>query len=314
MTRRALVTGGAGFIGSHLAERLVEEGWSVVAFDDLSNGLRENVPASAELVEGDVRDAAALARAASGCSALFHVAGFGSVPRSIEFPARTHDVNVDGTYNALLAAHAAGAGVFVFSSSSSVYGDSAGLPKVEERIGRPLCPYAASKRAAEVEADGFAAVFRGRIAGLRYFNVYGPRQRQDDPYAAVVPLFFRAALSGERPKIYGDGLQSRDFTYVRDVVDANLAAAAATLPPGRAHLYNVGAGGSTSVLDLWAAIARLTGATQPPEHLPPRPGEVRDSRASLEKAKRELEWQPAHDLASGLARSAAWYRESLALA
>ena len=314
MTRRALITGGAGFIGSHVAARLVEEGWSVVIFDDLSNGLSENVPAAAELVVGDIRDADALARAASGCAAVFHLAALGSVPRSIETPGRTHEVNVDGTYNVLLAAHQASAEVVVFSSSSSVYGDSAELPKVEERIGRPLSPYAASKRAAEIEADGFGAVFRGRIAGLRYFNVYGPRQRHDAPYAAVVPLFFRAALSGDRPKIYGDGLQSRDFTYVRDVAEANLAAAAAPLAAGRAHVYNIGAGGSTSVLDLWTEIAKLTGATQAPEHLPPRAGDVRDSRASLEKARRELGWAPKQDLASGLARSTAWYRESLALA
>ncbi|HEY6147226.1 MAG TPA: NAD-dependent epimerase/dehydratase family protein [Thermoanaerobaculia bacterium] len=308
---RALVTGGAGFIGSHVVDQLLHRGWSVVVFDDLSNGLRENVAAGAELVAGDVRDSIALGEAASGCTAVFHLAALGSVPRSIENPALTHDVNVEGTYNVLLAARAAGARVIVLSSSSSVYGDSTELPKMEERVGRPLSPYGASKRANEIEADGFAVVFPGSIVALRYFNVYGPRQRHDSPYAAVVPLFFRAALAGESPVVYGDGLQSRDFTYVGDVARANLLAVEAELSPGRAHVYNVGAGGSTSVLDLWSEICRLTGCLRAPRHAPPRPGDVRDSRASVDKAARELGYEPETSLAEGLAKSLRWYRQSL---
>jgi nucleoside-diphosphate-sugar epimerase len=227
-------------------------------------------------------------------------------------PGRTHDVNVAGTYNVFLAARAAGAQRIVFSSSSSVYGDDATLPKREDRIGRPLSPYAASKRANEIDAEGFAAVFAGTIVGLRYFNVFGPRQRHDSPYAAVIPLFFRAALQGESPVIYGDGLQSRDFTFVEDVARANLLAAGADLPSGRAHLYNVGAGGSTSVLDLWREIASLTRARQPANHAPPRAGDVRDSRASIEKAKREIGYEPEYDLPRGLSRTLPWYRGSLA--
>lgn len=308
---RALVTGGAGFIGSHVADQLVRRGWSVVVFDDFSNGLRENVPAAAEVVAGDVRDGARLAEAARGCTAVVHLAALGSVPRSIENPGPTHEVNVEGTYNAFLAARSAGARAIVFSSSSSVYGDSAELPKIEERVGRPLSPYGASKRASEIEADGFAAVFPGPIAGLRYFNVYGPRQRHDSAYAAVVPLFFRAALSGESPVVYGDGLQSRDFTYVEDVARANLLALEADLAPGRVHVYNIGAGGSTSVLDLWNEIRRLTGASAVPRHAPPRPGDVRDSRASVDKASRELGYKPENTLGQGLEKSLEWYRKSV---
>ena len=310
-SQRALVTGGAGFIGSHVVEALLAQGWSVLVFDDFSNGLRENLPPAAEICSGDIRDRKALEGAARGCTRVFHLAALGSVPRSLESPDRTHDVNVAGTYNVFLAALAAGAERIVFSSSSSVYGDDPRLPKQEDSIGRPLSPYAASKRANEIEADGFAAVFPGSIVGLRYFNVFGPRQRHDSPYAAVIPLFFRAALSGESPILYGDGLQSRDFTFVEDVARANLLAAEADLPPGRAHICNVGAGGSTSVLELWLEIARLTGAGQSPHHAAPRPGDVRDSRASIAKAKAELGYEPAYDLARGLSTSLIWYRESL---
>jgi nucleoside-diphosphate-sugar epimerase len=308
---RALVTGGAGFIGSHVVDALLERGWSVRVFDDFSNGLRENVSPGAEICPGDIRDRGAVEEAARGCARIFHLAALGSVPRSLESPGRTHDVNVGGTYNVFLAARAAGAERIVFSSSSSVYGDDPRLPKQEDRLGRPLSPYAASKRANEIEAEGFAAVFPGPIVGLRYFNVFGPRQRHDSPYAAVIPLFFRAALNGESPILYGDGLQSRDFTFVEDVARANFLAAEANLSPGRAHAYNVGAGGSTSVLDLWREIARLTGAGQSPQHSPPRPGDVRDSRASVAKAKAELGFEPAFDLARGLSKSLIWYRESL---
>lgn len=309
---RALVTGGAGFIGSHVVDLLLARRWSVVVFDDFSNGLRENVSPAADVRTGDIRDRKALEEAARGCSRIFHLAALGSVPRSMKSPDQTHDVNVDGTYNVFLAARNAGAGSVVFSSSSSVYGDDRTLPKVEDRVGRPLSPYGASKLANEIEAEGFASVFPGRIVGLRYFNVFGPRQRHDSPYAAVVPLFFRAALRGERPIVYGDGLQSRDFTFVEDVARANLLAAEADLPSGRAHLYNIGAGGSTSVLDLWNRIAERTGARQPPQHAPLRPGDVRDSRASVEKAKSEIGYEPGFDLAGGLSRSHAWYRASLA--
>jgi len=308
---RALVTGGAGFIGSHVVEALLARGWSARVFDDFSSGLRENLSPAAEICSGDIRDRKAVEQATRGCQRVFHLAALGSVPRSMKNPDQTHDVNVAGTYNLFLAARATGVERIVFSSSSSIYGDDPRIPKSEDQIGRPLSPYAASKRANEIEAEGFAPVFSGPIVGLRYFNVFGPRQRHDSPYAAVIPLFFRAAFQGESPVIYGDGLQSRDFTFVEDVARANLLAAEADLPPGRAHIYNVGAGGSTSVLDLWREIARLTGARQPPHHAPPRPGDVRDSRASVAKAKMELGYEPEYDLARGLARSLLWYRKSL---
>jgi len=318
MAEQVLITGGAGFIGSHLADELIGRGYRVRALDNLCAqvhgraGRRPSyLAADVELVVGDVRDRSCLREAARGCDAVYHLAALGSVPRSMKHPDLTHDVNVDGTYNAFLAAQSCGAKAIVFSSSSSVYGDDPNLPKVEERIGRPLSPYAASKRTGEVEAEGFAKVFDGRIVGLRYFNVYGPRQRHDSPYAAVIPLFFRAALKGEAPRIFGDGLQSRDFTYVSDVAKANLLAAEAPLPPGRAHLFNVGASGSTSVLDLWRIIARLTGASASPVHDPPRAGDVRDSRASIERAAAELGFRPSTDLARGLEETLSWYQRSV---
>jgi nucleoside-diphosphate-sugar epimerase len=309
--RTCLVTGGGGFIGSHLVDALLDRGDAVRVLDDWSNGNAANMEsrnARLDVLSGDIRDLDLVSRCASGCDIVFHQAALGSVPRSLADPGRTHDVNVNGSFTVFRAAWAAKVARVVFASSSSVYGDHPGLPKVEENLGTPLSPYAASKRATEVEAAGIARSYGMTFVGLRYFNVYGPRQRADSPYAAVIPLFFQAALRGLSPRIHGDGAQSRDFTFVSDVVEANLLAAAAPIPPGSAPVFNVSRGERVTITELWQAIAKETGAGVEPEHVAPRPGDVRHSLASLEAARRDLFYRPRIALAEGLARSAPSYR------
>lgn len=306
-----LVTGGAGFIGSHLVDALVERGARVRVLDDLSTGRRENLAqlgARVELVEGDIRDVAVCRRAVEGVRYVFHQAALGSVPRSMEDPATTIDINVGGTTNVFAAARDAKVARLVYASSSSVYGDSETLPKREGDEGRLLSPYAYSKQANEDLADVFARCFGMELVGLRYFNVYGPRQDPEGPYAAVVPRFFAAALRGEAPVIYGDGEQSRDFTWVGDAVGANLAAAAAPREAcGRA--YNVGAGGATTVRELAAAIRAATGSSAEPRFEPERPGDIRHSLADTRALQDATGFVPSMPVREGIARSAAYYRE-----
>ena len=314
-----LVTGGAGFIGSHLVDALVEAGARVRVLDDLSTGRRENLghhlagEHRIEWIEGDIRDAGACRRACDGVRFVFHQAALGSVPRSMKDPATTIAVNVAGTANVFAAARDAGDARVVYASSSSVYGDSDRLPKREGEEGRPLSPYALSKAMNEELAATFGDCFGLELVGLRYFNVYGPRQSPEGAYAAVVPLFFRAALRGEAPAIHGDGRQSRDFTFVADAVRANLLAAVA---PAAACgcAYNVAPGEATTVADLAAAIRglveRATGtAPPPPVHGPPRPGDVRHSKADPAAARDALGFAAEVGLADGLARSLDPYRE-----
>lgn len=309
--RTCLVTGGGGFIGSHLVDALLERGDTVRVLDDWSNGNAANLDtgnACLDVVSGDIRDLDCVSRCVSGCDVVFHQAALGSVPRSLADPGRTHDVNVNGSFTVFQAAWAGRVPRVVFASSSSVYGDHPGLPKVEDNVGAPLSPYAASKRATEIEAAGVARSYGMVFVGLRYFNVYGPRQRADSPYAAVVPRFFEAALRGLAPRIHGDGTQSRDFTFVSDVVSANLLAADAPIPAGGAPVFNVSRGERVTINELWQAIAKETGAGVEPEHVAPRPGDVRHSLASLEAAGRDLSYRPGIALAEGLARSAPFYR------
>ncbi|HEY2798057.1 MAG TPA: SDR family oxidoreductase [Thermoanaerobaculia bacterium] len=312
--RSVLVTGAAGFIGSHLVDALVERGARVRALDNLATGKRENLSASAgsiEFLEGDLRDAETCRRACAGVSWVFHQAALGSVPRSMKDPATTFAVNVSGTANVLAAARDAGATRVVYASSSSVYGDSARLPKREGEEGRPVSPYALSKKMNEQLAEIFASCFGMETVGLRYFNVYGPRQDPDGPYAAVIPLFFRAALRDEPALIHGDGTQTRDFTFVGDAVAANLLAA--TAPPaacGRA--YNVAAGRRTSLLDLSRAIREIVGGAPAPRHGAPRPGDVPHSLADLSDAGRLLGYGPSVQLEDGLRRSLSHYRSLVA--
>jgi nucleoside-diphosphate-sugar epimerase len=303
--RLVLVTGGAGFIGSHLVDALLARGARVRVLDNFATGRRENVAPNLgkiDLVEGDIRDASACRRAADGAHFVFHLAALGSVPRSLEDPATTIAVNVSGTANVFSAARDAGVQRVVYASSSSVYGDSETLPKREGQEGRPLSPYAASKQMNEILADVFARSFSMELVGLRYFNVYGPRQSPEGPYAAVIPRFFKACLSGESPVIYGDGQQSRDFTYVADAVAANLLAAVAPKEAaGRA--YNVAGGRRTTVGEVAATIRRLVGRGGEVRHEPPRPGDVQHSLADLSLARSGLGYAAEHELEAGLARS-----------
>jgi len=301
-----LVTGGAGFIGSHLADELVRLGAQVRVLDDLSTGSRENLAqlaGSIELLEGDLRDPETCRRAAEGARLVFHQAALGSVPRSMADPATTIAVNVAGTANLFAAARDAGVARVVYASSSSVYGDSDRLPKREGEEGRPLSPYALSKAMDEELAQVFAAAFGQELVGLRYFNVYGPRQSPEGPYAAVVPGFFAACRAGRPPRIHGDGEQSRDFTFVADAVRANLLAAAAPSDAcGRA--YNVAGGRRTTINELAREIRSLVGSGPVPVHAEPRPGDVRHSAADLAAAAQALGYRPEVELREGLERTA----------
>jgi nucleoside-diphosphate-sugar epimerase len=308
-----LVTGGAGFIGSHLTDELVRRGARVRVFDNFSNGRRENLAdsaASTEVIEGDLRDLEACRAAAQGMALVFHQAALGSVPRSMADPTTSLAVNAQGTAHMLTAAREAGVERFVYASSSSVYGDSPSQLRREGEEGRPLSPYAASKRMTEELAEVFGIAYGLRTVGLRYFNIYGPRQDPDGPYAAVVPRFFKAALGGERPVIFGDGEQTRDFTYVADAVRANLLAAGAPeAANGRA--FNVAGGAATSINRLAELVFAQFGKPAEPRHEAPRPGDVKHSLADLELARQHLGFAPQTELADGLARSRAGYERIL---
>lgn len=313
--RTALVTGGAGFIGSHLSERLLSLDMKVRVLDDFSTGLRSNLAEIGEeritLLEGDLRSQDICHRACQGADFVFHQGALGSVPRSMTDPATSVAVNVSGTANLLTAARDAGIRRFVYASSSSVYGDSEDLPKHEGEVGRVISPYAASKVMGEQLADVFHRAFGMETVGLRYFNVFGPRQRPDGPYAAVIPRFVDAYLAGRAPKIYGDGEQSRDFTWVGDAVAANLRAVTAPKSScGRA--YNVAGGRRVTLLELAAAVRGIVGGGPDPEHGPPRPGDVRHSLADLSEAAEALGYAPAVSLDEGLAQTVAWFSKRAA--
>lgn len=303
------MTGAAGFIGSRVAARLSGDGHEVVGFDDLSEGRRENLEDAprVDLVVGDLRDRASVRGAVAGCEVVFHQGAMRSVPRSMDAPAPTMDVNLGGTVNVLLAARDAGARV-VFASSSSIYGDQERFPVREDAHAAPKSPYAASKLVGEELCGTWWRAFAVPTVALRYYNVYGPHQDPESEYAAVVPKFIRACLHGRRPVIHGDGEQSRDFTFVGDVVEANvLAAAAPEAAFGRA--FNVGGGGvPTSVNRLLEIVAGLTGTRPDPIHEPPRPGDVRRTEGDLTLAAELLGYRPAVDVETGLARTVEWMR------
>ena len=309
-TLHCLVTGGAGFIGSHVAHHLVRAGHTVRIVDNLStgdvrnlDGVREDV----DLTVGDLQDPALARKAVSGVEVVFHLAALGSVPRSIDDAWGSHDANVNATVRLLEACRAEGVRRVVYSSSSSVYGDTPELPKVESR--EPLCrsPYAAGKLAGEQYTLAYA---RGGLlegAALRYFNVFGPRQSPTGPYAAIIPIVLRSALTGSGVVLNGDGEQTRDFTYVDNVVDANLRAAFG--PPERVtgQVVNVGAGARTSLNELIQLARDVTRREIPVRHGPPRPGDVRDSLASLERAGDVLGYRPEVTLLEGLRRTWEWF-------
>lgn len=305
-----LVTGGAGFIGSHVAERLVRDGHRVRVVDNLSTGSEANLAHLRDDLEfqvGDLRDPSVCQRAAAGVDLVFHLAAMPSVPRSMADPVGCHEHNVNATVNLLLAARAAGARRLVFSGSSSVYGDTPTLPKVESTELLPRSPYAAAKLAGEQYVLAFARSGMLEGVALRYFNVFGPRQSPTSAYAAVIPVFMAAARSGTPAPIDGDGGQTRDFTYIDNVVTANLLAASGPTDQVSGWVCNVGNGQRTSLVELVALIATVAGRPLAIEHRPPRAGDVRDSLASLERARAVLGYQPVVSLPEGLARTWTWF-------
>jgi len=301
--RVCLVTGGAGFIGSHIAECLVQRGDRVRVLDNLSTGVRENMASFAakiEFIEGDLVDAAAVAEAVRGVDCVFHQAALASVPLSVDRPLDTNAACVTGTLNLLDQARRAGVRRLVFAASSAAYGDAPHASKRESDLPVPLSPYAAAKLAGEYYCRAFFHTYGLETVCLRYFNVFGPRQDPKSPYSAVIPLFITAMLAGRQPIIYGDGLQSRDFTYVEDVVHGNLLAADAKGVAGRT--LNIATGRSTNVLELIQSLNRMFGLDVAPVHAAPRPGEVRESTADITLARSLLGYAPRVDFEEGLRR------------
>jgi nucleoside-diphosphate-sugar epimerase len=305
-----LVTGGAGFIGSHIAETLVRRGDEVRVLDNLSTGKMENLEGIAGnfvFIEGDIRDLETCRRAVAGVGTVFHEAALASVARSVADPVLNDAINVRGTLNMLVAAKDAGVRGFVLASSSAVYGDDLALPKVEGREGKPLSPYGVSKFVDEKYAQVFHALHGMNAVALRYFNVFGPRQDPTSEYSAVIPLFITKMLRGERPTIYGDGLQSRDFIFVGDVVRANLAAAASPAAAGEA--INVACGVGTTVNALLEAVNAGLGVKIEAAHAAARPGDILHSTADITKARRLMGYAPGLSFADGLRETVAWYKK-----
>jgi UDP-glucose 4-epimerase len=303
-----LVTGGAGFIGSHIVDALLERGDDVVVLDDLNNGFRHNVDERARLVVGSIADEYVVGEAIDGCQVVFHQAAHKAVLRSIERPLPTDTVNTHGTLTLLQVALDRGVERFVHASSSSIYGGAAPLPTPEDAGAMPRSPYAVSKLAAEHYCRVYHELHGLETVALRYFNVYGPRQRPDATYAAVIPLFVDALLTGRAPEVHGDGLQSRDFTYIADVVDANLAAAAAPAAQCAGHAYNIAGGASWSLLDILQTLGELLHVEPQPKFVDARPGDVRHSRADASNAARDLGFHCRVDLEDGLRRTVDWLR------
>jgi nucleoside-diphosphate-sugar epimerase len=305
-----LVTGGAGFIGSHLVEELVHRGERVRVVDNLSTGKRHNIAhlTSVEFVEGDLSDADVARRAATGVDYVLHQAAIPSVPRSVQDPITSNRANINATLNVLVAARDAGVKRLVYAGSSSAYGDTPTLPKVETMATAPLSPYALQKLVGEQYGQMFTRLYGLETVTIRYFNVFGPRQDPSSPYSGVISLFISALCDGRRPTIYGDGEHTRDFTYVANVVDGVLRAC--TAPAASGEVINVATGGCISLNMLFTTIRNLVDAKVDPIYDAPRPGDVKDSQADISKARRILGYEPIVTFEDGLARTVAWYRDS----
>lgn len=320
--RTWLVTGAAGFIGSHLVETLLSLGQRVTGLDNFATGHRRNLEAvhaavgegawaNFHFLEADIRDPAACAAACEGVQIVLHQAALGSVPRSLADPATTNAVNVAGFLNMLVAARDAKVSRFVYAASSSTYGDHPGLPKVEDRIGRPLSPYAVTKYVNELYADVFARSYGLRSIGLRYFNVFGPRQDPDGAYAAVIPRWCAALCDGREVRIHGDGETSRDFCYVANAVQANLLAACTGREDALDTVYNVAVGDRTTLVELFDTLrGHLAPSAPDAVHGDFRAGDVRHSQADIGRARERLGYAPSHDVRAGLAATAAWFRRA----
>lgn len=309
-----LITGGAGFIGCNLARFLLDKGHDVVVLDNFSTGKRENLTDIAEqieLVEGDIRDIDVVKNAASGCTAIFHEAALGSVPRSVKDPVTSHDVNVNGTINVLEAARAAGVKRVIFAGSSSAYGDQPTSPKHEDMVPMPISPYAAGKVACEAYMRGYAAVYGLETLCLRYFNVFGSFQDPSGAYAAVIPIFVSKLLQGESPVIDGDGQQTRDFCFVQNVCEANWLAANAPAEVCTGQAVNIACNRHTSVNLVADKLKELLGSDVEILHRESRSGDVKHSLADISKAKDTIGYEPKVYFEEGLEKAISWYKENL---
>ncbi|MFA7450076.1 MAG: SDR family oxidoreductase [Bacteroidales bacterium] len=319
---RILITGGAGFIGSNLCEYFLGKEYQITCLDNLSTGSQSNIQGFLDhpafyFIEGDIRDLETCYRAVEGIDVVLHQAALGSVPRSIQDPVTTNQVNIDGFLNMLVATRDAGVRRFVYAASSSTYGDSKALPKVEESIGRPLSPYAITKYVNELYAHVFAQTYGMECIGLRYFNVFGRRQSPKGAYAAVIPLFVQSLMRHERPVINGDGEYSRDFTYIDNVIQANELAMITENPEAINQVYNVACGERTTLNELFHYLREGLSAYDPaiaqiePVYGPNRPGDIPHSLASIEKAGRLLGYAPKFGVKEGLKEAVGWYWENL---
>lgn len=310
-----LVTGGAGFIGSNIAEALLNMGYTVRVMDNLSTGHIENIQQHMDnpkftFLKEDIRDLDACMKATEGVDYVMNEAAWGSVPRSIEMPLLYEEINIRGTLNMMEASRQNGVKKFVYASSSSVYGDSTKLPKQEGGEGELLSPYALTKRTDEEYGKLYKKLYGLDTYGLRYFNVFGRRQDPNGAYAAVIPKFLRQLMHGERPTINGDGKQSRDFTYIDNVIEGNLRAC---LAPSEAAgtAYNIGAGGREYLIDVYHDLCDALGVDVEPIFGPPRAGDIRDSNADISKARKNLGYDPSYDFKAGIKLAIDWYRENL---
>jgi UDP-N-acetylglucosamine/UDP-N-acetylgalactosamine 4-epimerase len=312
-----LVTGGAGFIGSNIVEYLLKHNaGKVVVLDNLSTGFEENIKSYLRLpnfrfIKGDICNLEDCNRACEGINYVFHQAALGSVPRSIKNPIATHNVNATGFINILIAARDAGIKRVVYASSSSVYGDSKVLPKVEEQIGKQLSPYAVSKMTNELYGEIFARTYNMEIIGLRYFNIFGPRQNPKGEYAAAIPLFINALLNNQAPAINGDGEQTRDFTFVVNAVQANIKAMFKEGINTSGSVFNIAVGERISLNHLIDILKRLTGSQVQPLYREERSGDIRDSLADISKARKELGYEPAYKIADGLKHTLEWFQSGI---
>jgi UDP-N-acetylglucosamine 4-epimerase len=319
---RVLVTGGAGFIGSNLVEALLNQDNEVIVLDNYATGNRENLAQFHEnkniiLIEGDIRNTEDCRKATDGIEFVLHQAALGSVPRSVKDPVTTNDVNVSGFLNMLVAARDAKVRRFVYASSSSVYGDHKGLPKVEQETGNPLSPYAITKKVNELYAGVFADLYGIEVVGLRYFNVFGRRQDPNGEYAAVIPRFVKALIRHESPEIYGNGEQSRDFTYIENVIHANQVAALTQGEQALNTVYNIAFGERITLNELYSLLREYLSSFDPaiagikPLHVAERPGDIPHSLASIDKARKNLGYAPQFSAKEGLKNAIAWYWENL---
>ena len=307
-----LITGVAGFIGSHLAEALLARGHNVRGLDNFATGKRENLSAGVDFIEADLADADAVARACIGVDAILHEGALPSVPRSVKKPRPSHLANLDGTFNLLEGARAAGIKRVLYAASSSAYGNQPGFPRVETMTPQPIAPYPVQKLAGELYMQSYARVYGMETVCLRYFNIFGPRQAPDSPYSGVIAKWALQMLQGQQPMIQGDGEQGRDFTYVANAVSANLLALDAPAEKVAGRVFNTACGERISLNDTYRILAKITGYSAPPVYTEPRAGDIRDSLADISAARLAFGYEPLVDFETGLTHTVDWCRTLLA--